>query len=212
MRTLIYLLIISLFTTTVSANSGRANAFDYYVLALSWSPNWCALEGDARRSPQCNNLRDHGWTLHGLWPQFHRGWPTYCQTKQRNPPRDLTESMSDIMGTSGLAWYQWKKHGRCSGLSANSYFDLARRAYNNVTRPESFRQLVTTVKLPASIVEQAFLQANPAIESNMLTVTCRNGHIQEVRICLSKELSPIHCGTDTIRDCTLRDALFNPIR
>jgi len=46
----------------------------------------------------------------------------------------------------------------------------------------------------------------------MLTVTCREGYIQEVRVCLSKELTPVPCGADTIRDCTLKDALFDPVR
>jgi ribonuclease T2 len=37
-----------------------AGDFDYYVLALSWSPNWCALEGDSRNSPQCDDDADFG--------------------------------------------------------------------------------------------------------------------------------------------------------
>jgi len=45
-----------------------AGEFDYYVMSLSWSPNWCALEGDARGSPQCDDSADFGWVLHGLWP------------------------------------------------------------------------------------------------------------------------------------------------
>ena len=30
------------------AEGEPSGEFDYYVLALSWSPNWCAREGDAR--------------------------------------------------------------------------------------------------------------------------------------------------------------------
>lgn len=51
------------------ADGERAGDFDYYVLSLSWSPTWCALEGDERGSPQCDADRDLGWVLHGLWPQ-----------------------------------------------------------------------------------------------------------------------------------------------
>src|SRR5262245_15075199 len=32
--------------------------FDYYVLALSWSPTFCADVGDARDDPQCRPRRD----------------------------------------------------------------------------------------------------------------------------------------------------------
>lgn len=29
-----------------------AGRFDYYVLALSWSPSWCAAEGDSSDAEQ----------------------------------------------------------------------------------------------------------------------------------------------------------------
>ncbi|MEY8829250.1 ribonuclease T [Sedimentitalea sp. XS_ASV28] len=211
MRILLSLL-IALWTLPAAAGGDRTGAFDYYVLSLSWSPNWCALTGDAQRSEQCDARSDHGWILHGLWPQFHRGYPSYCQTAERPPSRRMTAAMADIMGTSGLAWYQWKKHGTCTGLSAEQYYDLSRRAYALVNRPEVFRKLDKTVKLPASVVEEAFLQANPDWTADMLTITCRDGHIQEARLCLSRDLRPVPCGQDVIRDCQARSAVFIPVR
>lgn len=190
----------------------RAGAFDYWVMALSWSPSWCALEGDARGSPQCDRAADFGWTLHGLWPQYRRGWPAFCPTTARQPSRALTRSMADIMGTSGLAWYQWKKHGTCSGLSAPDYYALARRAYDGVRRPPVFRKLKNPVRLPARVVEQAFLEANPELSPDMITITCKKGRIEEVRICLSRSLEAIPCGADVALDCGLEDALFDPVR
>lgn len=207
-------LIALLFGATMAhADGEQAGDFDYYVMSLSWSPTWCALEGDARNSPQCDADADFGWVLHGLWPQYaDGGWPAYCRTIERDPPRGLTEGMADIMGTSGLAWYQWKKHGRCAGLSAEAYYHIARKAFDAVTRPAVFRKLDRAVKLPASVVEQAFLQDNPTLSPDMVTVTCKADRIQEVRICLSKDLDPVTCGADVVRDCTLDDALFDPIR
>jgi ribonuclease T2 len=200
--------------TAVSAHAGddKAGTFDYYVLSLSWSPNWCALTGDAQGSDQCEQRHDHGWILHGLWPQFHRGFPSYCQTAERAPSRGMTTDMADIMGTPGLAWHQWKKHGACSGLSAADYFALSRLAYGQVTRPTVFRKLDKTVKLPASVIEDAFLKANPDWEPDMLTITCNDGHIQEARLCLSRDLTPVPCGQDVVRDCRMKDALFTPVR
>lgn len=192
------------------ADGEPAGQFDYYVMSLSWSPNWCRMEGDARNSEQCD--ADFGWVLHGLWPQYHRGWPAYCPTTERQPSRQQTAEMADIMGTSGLAWHQWKKHGVCSGLSASAYYALSREAYGTVTRPEVFRKLDKPVKLPASVVEEAFLKANPGLEKDMVTVTCRDAYIQEVRICLSRDLTPVPCGRDVVKDCSMKDALFEPIR
>jgi len=194
------------------AQPAWAEDFDYYVLSLSWSPTWCAIEDDARNSPQCDAALDHGWVLHGLWPQYHRGWPEHCQSAERPPSRSMTNEMADIMGTSGLAWYQWKKHGTCTGLSAPAYYALSREAYGRVVRPEVFRKLKDPVRLPASVVEQAFLKANPELEPDMITITCRDGRIQEARVCLSRSLDPVPCGQDVVRDCRMTNALCDPGR
>ena len=190
----------------------KAGEFDYFVLSLSWSPNWCAYEGDARDSDQCDARHDHGWIMHGLWPQFHRGFPSYCRTSERAPSRGMTADMADIMGTSGLAWHQWNKHGVCTGLSASAYYALSREAYASVVRPPVFRKLDREVKLPAAVVEEAFLKANPEMEPDGITITCRDGFIQEARICLSRDLNPVPCGQDVVRDCRAQDAKFTPVR
>ncbi|WP_299778955.1 ribonuclease T2 [uncultured Roseobacter sp.] len=209
MRTaLIWLLMAS----PLAAQEHRAGVFDYYVLSLSWSPTWCALEGDARGSDQCASRHDHGWILHGLWPQYEHGYPEYCRTGERAPSRRMTREMADVMGTSGLAWHQWKKHGTCSGLSAPDYYALSRAAYARVIRPEVFRKLDKPVRLPASVVEEAFLQSNPDLEAKGITITCKAGHIQEARICLTRDLSPRRCGADVLLDCSSPSALFTPIR
>ncbi|WP_420862320.1 ribonuclease T2 family protein [Algirhabdus cladophorae] len=194
------------------ADGEKSGVFDYYVLALSWTPNWCALEGDARDSPQCDAGKGYGWTLHGLWPQYHQGWPSYCRTSERFPSRSQTNAMTDIMGSSGLAFHQWKKHGVCSGLSSTDYYALSRDAYASVNRPAVFRKLDRAVELPAKVVEEAFLKANPDWEPDTVTITCKAGRIQEARICLSTDLNPVPCGRDVIRDCTMKDAEFNPMR
>ncbi|MGR3271412.1 ribonuclease T [Thalassococcus profundi] len=201
-----------LWSAPARADGEQAGVFDYYVLSLSWSPTWCALEGDARGSSQCDAEADFGWVLHGLWPQYHRGWPSYCRTTEAPPSRAMTRDMADVMGTPGLAWYQWKKHGVCAGLPPRDYYALARRAFEQVVKPPVFRKLDKPVNLPARLIEEAFLKENPGLEPDMLTVTCKAGRIQEARICLSRALDPVPCGRDVIRDCTLQDALFDPIR
>ncbi len=205
-------LVFASFTSFAQADGERAGEFDYYVLSLSWSPNWCVLEGDARNSPQCERGAGFGWILHGLWPQYERGWPGYCPTNHRNPTRTDTAEMADVMGTAGLAWHQWNKHGRCSGLSSDDYYALSREAYGRVTRPSVFRRLDNAVRLPASVVEEAFLKENPGLEPDMLSVTCRNNMIQEVRVCLTPGLEPRVCGADVIRDCQADRALFESLR
>ncbi|MEM0991258.1 MAG: ribonuclease T2 [Pseudomonadota bacterium] len=190
----------------------RAGDFTHYVLALSWNASWCRAEGDARDAPQCDTRHDYGWVLHGLWPQAERGWPEYCTTPQRDPPRSLTNAQSDIFGSRGLAWHQWKKHGRCSALSARDYFGLSRDAYAMIQRPDLLRRLKDPVEVSPQVIEQAFLEANPGLRANQLAVTCRDGLIREVRICLSKALVPRACTLAVERGCRAEAATFPPMR
>lgn len=212
MRILLAVLLATVLAHPGHSQDGRPGVFDYYVLSLSWSPNWCLREGDARRSEQCAADSGHGWILHGLWPQYDRGYPSFCQTAERPPSRGMTAAMADIMGTAGLAWHQWKKHGTCSGLSARGYYALSRDAYARINRPEILRQLKRQVELPASVIEEAFLKANPDLRADGITITCTSNQIQEARICLSKSLDPVRCGPDVIRDCRLDRAVFAPLR
>lgn len=190
----------------------QAGEFDLYVLALSWTPTWCAIEGDARNAAQCEEGAGYGLTLHGLWPQYEAGWPSYCSTSARGPNDRMTAQMVDIMGSSGLAWHQWRKHGVCSGLSADEYFALSRLAYEAVVMPEVLTALDRPVRLPAQVVEEALREANPNLADGGVVTTCRDGRVQELRVCLTRDLIPRNCPADMGRDCSLREALFDPIR
>src|SRR5258705_13549201 len=78
----------------------QAGVFDYYVLALSWSPSYCADLAERRYDPQCrlDGDRRYAFVLHGLWPQYERGWPQYCPSPDRGyVPRGGANRMLDIM-------------------------------------------------------------------------------------------------------------------
>lgn len=202
-----------LWTGAARAEGGRAAGdFDYYVLALSWSPAWCSRVGDARVDPQCDAGRGLSFVLHGLWPQYEAGWPSYCRTSERDPSRRLTAAQADIMGGTGPAFHQWKKHGRCSGLSAEGYFQTAREAFLSIRVPDLFSRVREPMAVPARVIEEAFLEANPGLSADEITITCRDGLIQEARICLTRDLQPRACAPDAARDCRLRDAVLEPLR
>jgi ribonuclease T2 len=204
--------LMALAPVAAGADGERAGDFDYYVMALSWSPNWCSLTGDGRGDPQCDAGRGLTFTLHGLWPQYESGYPSDCRSGARDPSRGQTGAMADIMGGAGLAFHEWKKHGRCAGLAAQDYFALARRAYDSIAIPQVFIDLDQEVALPASVVEDAFLEANPGLARDQITITCDQGMIQEARICLTKDLTLRRCGDDVIRDCQMQDAAMEAVR
>ena len=212
MRQILLALAALSWAAAARAEGEKAGDFDYYILALSWSSAWCALEGDARDDPQCDAGRGLTFVLHGLWPQDEVGWPSYCRTGERDPSRGETAAMADIMGGAGLAFYEWKKHGRCSGLSSTAYFATARRAYDSIRIPAVFSQVVKPLQIPAQVVEDAFIEANPGLSRDQITIGCKDGLIDEVRLCLTPDLSLRQCGADVIRDCRLADAVLEPVR
>lgn len=190
----------------------QAGDFDYYVLSLSWNAAWCEAEGVGRNAGQCDPGQGIGFTVHGLWPQYRSGWPEFCTTAMRYPSRAETAAMADIMGSPGLAWYQWKKHGRCSGLDPAKYFELTREAWEAVRRPQVLRQVRTPMRVTPAAIEQAFIEANPRLTPGGVTVTCKDRVIREVRICLSKGLVPRACSGKAARDCAISSPLFTPMR
>lgn len=205
-------LLALIFMAGLARAEDRAGDFDYYVLALSWHPTWCAIEGDGRGAPECADGSARAFTLHGLWPQYRHGWPEFCRSAARDPSRADTGGMADIMGSAGLAWYQWRKHGRCSGLDGRAYLSQARAAFQSIRIPPVLAGLTRDVRLPARVVEAAFIEANSGLAPDMITVTCREGRIHEARICLTRDLTPRVCAPDARRDCTLGAALMDGVR
>lgn len=178
-----------------------AGRFDYYVLALSWSPTWCSSIGEPRAADQCATGKRLDFVVHGLWPQYERGWPQNCVSNERDPSRRESQRMADVMGSGGLAWHQWQKHGRCAGLSAAGYYAATRDAAERIAIPGVFADLRRDITLPPSVIEDAFIAANPGLGRDGITIICRAGNLQEVRICLTPDLQLRDCAPDTRRDC-----------
>ena len=211
MRLVFLLLCLVLLAGVARADGEPAGAFDYYVLSLSWAPNWCATTGDSRGDAECDK---HGltFTLHGLWPQFDTGgYPSNCRSSARDPSKSDTAAMEDIMGSAGLAWHEWKAHGRCSGLSSDDYLAAMRKAYGSVTIPPLFSKVTHPLSVAPKAIEDAFLESNPDLKPTGIAVTCEGSMIAEVRICLAKDLSPIPCGAD-VRACPLPAAELDAVR
>lgn len=183
----------------------------YLLLAVSWTPSWCAAEGDARGDDRCERGAGLGWLVHGLWPQNDDGsWPEFCDTPHAPPSRNLTRSMEDVMGSAGLAAYQWRKHGSCSGLSPDAYFRATRAAFDALRLPPLVGQ---GGRVQPSQVLSALRRDNPAIGPDMATMTCQAGMLREVRVCFSHDLKPVRCDDLVLnRECRSNTTQLPAIR
>lgn len=172
--------------------------FDFYVLALSWSPGFCEISG--RRSRQCDGGNDLGFVVHGLWPQMEQGYPSFCEPSGRFVPMATLTEAKGLFPEDNLALYQWRKHGSCSGESPGAYFRTVQRARDRVAVPESFKVLRDRSQVLPSEIEQAFISVNPGLRPNMISVSCGRRILREVRICLDKDLRNFRQCPEVDRD------------
>lgn len=191
--------------------SGGANAqsqsgkFDFYVLALSWSPSFCALEGREKGREQCDGPAK-GFVLHGLWPQHDRGFPSSCDHSFRNAPNSVIQQIRGLYPEDGLARHQWRKHGTCSGQTPAAYFAEVKRAVEKVKIPDSFNEAHEGGRVNPRDIERKFIEANQGLRPGMLATTCVRGMLQEVRVCLSRDLRGFVACPDVARSsCRAQD-------
>src|SRR5262249_3258791 len=99
----------------------KPTEFSYYVLVLSYAPDFCAQPQGQKDPRECGTGRHVGFVVHGLWPQGEstRG-PENCGPA-RPVPQAVVQSMLKYIPTESLIQHEWAAHGTCSGLSATDY-------------------------------------------------------------------------------------------
>jgi ribonuclease T2 len=216
-RFLISLALVVASAGLASAQDRRQNAsgqFDFYVLALSWSPSFCeaAAERGNRGRSQVQCERPYSFVVHGLWPQYERGFPEYCQRPSPRLNRNIMTSMLDLMPAPGLIFNEWDKHGTCSGLGARAYFESVRKARAAVKIPEEFLQLSEQKTIAPADLEAAFIKVNPGLSSSAISVICTSRRLSEVRVCLSKDMQFRACEEIDRRACRRDEVVMPPVR
>jgi ribonuclease T2 len=178
--------------------TGTPGQFDYYVLTLSWSPSYCLSHQQDRA--QCGG-RGYGFVLHGLWPQYDAGnWLEFCGSNVTLPP-EAVQIGNSLFPNPKLMEHEWQRHGTCSGLDAVSYFRTADKALAAVRVPTEFEAPHSSQSMTGAQIASAFRKANPAIPADGLIVACGRGELNEVRVCLTRDLAPRSCGQRARNSC-----------
>ena len=202
-----------------AAQDRRQNApgeFDFYVLSLSWSPSFCEAASERGNTGkntriQCGG-RPYSFVVHGLWPQYERGFPNYCQRPAPRLDRRVMGAMLDLMPAPGLIYNEWDKHGTCSGLGARAYFETIRKARAAVKIPAEYLALSAAKTVAPATIEDAFIKANPGLSNAAIAVTCDSRRLSEVRICLNKDLQFRACDEIDRRACRRKEVVMPPVR
>jgi ribonuclease T2 len=186
--------------------------FDYYILSLSWSPSFCDAAGArAAGQPECGT-RPYSFVVHGLWPQYEKGFPEYCQVPAPRLDRNVISSMIDLMPAPRLIFREWDRHGTCSGLSARAYFDTVRKARAVVKIPPEFLEVNAELTVTPDEVQEAFTKANPGLNRTALAVGCDNKRLREIRICMTRDLAFRDCSEADRRTCRRDKLVMPPLR
>jgi ribonuclease T2 len=196
-----------------------AGVFDYYALVLSWSPSYCADRQRPGDELQCDRRdgRRYAFVLHGLWPQYERGYPEYCATRDRPfVPQDVINHMLDIMPSPRLVIHEYRRHGTCSALGAAEYFELSRNLFTKLKIPAPYVDPVRPLFVAPSELAHEFVAANPSLKPEMIAIECRGpgNRLRAVRICYTREGDFRACGAneDQRRLCAAGKMYVPPVR
>jgi ribonuclease T2 len=183
--------------------SSQPGVFDFYVFTLSWSPEFCHSHPG---KPECQS-GNLGFTIHGLWPEFVNGYPENCSTEA-----GLSDpsTVADIMPDPTLVAHEWSTHGTCSGLDPDHYFKLIRQAYASVRIPQRYTAPTQNFSLTPAEIKQDFLQSNPSLKLEDITVSCGNNYLTGLSVCMTKTLDPTAC--QGVNDCRANSVKIPPVK
>jgi ribonuclease T2 len=184
------LLLASLYTP---AQANQQRPFDYYLMSLSWSPQFCSTH---QQDPQCS--RHYGVVLHGLWPQYTKGYPQSC-TKEPIPAALIHSDFADLYPSEKLALHEWDKHGTCSGLAPRDYLLLSQKLKQSVATPKTLQDLAKPLRVTKAQLNELIRTANPSLSDAAIAFSCAGSgrFLQEIYVCFNKQgTAATACGTD----------------
>lgn len=165
----------------------KKNKLDYYVLALSWSPEYCKTH--KQMGMQCKRQPQHAYrfVLHGLWPSVDK---TCTQEKLSET---VIDSTLPFIPSKKLIEHEWKKHGRCSGYNPKQFFDLSIHAFEKIKIPRFFNGVDASTTQTVNAIKKSFIQDNPNLNEDSIRVVNIKKEFSELRVCLDKSFQAIHC-------------------
>lgn len=167
-------------------NKGAPGKFDFYVLDMPWGPEFCGIKDvskDCKPQP--------GFVLHGLWPQFNNDtWPVFCSNERG--PEDFRSNL-DITPDLQLLQHEWEKHGTCSAVGPQRFFEMEHKAFRTVRVPNEFRHVTADEFFTPEWILASFALENASFPPGSFSVSCKDDKLTAVEACFSKDLQPVSC-------------------
>jgi ribonuclease T2 len=163
---------------------------DGYLLMLSWSPEYCSQNQQARFQCQLNHFN---WVAHGLWPQNTqaknvREQPRFCQTTDVDASiiKQNLCTLPDIK----LVQAQWQKHGSCAFKTPQDYFAMLQKLWLSIEKP----QLESGQKINVGNIKAMLLAKNKQLTSQSIFIKTKGDYLSEVGICYDLNFKTQSCA------------------
>ena len=169
--------------------------FDYFVLSLSWAPDYCSANGN-QDGQECATGKNLGFVLHGLWPQNTQGYPSNCSNEKLS--NAVKAQFAELYPNNSLIEHEWEKHGTCTGLDPQQYFTLTRQISQSVSIPTDLKSPPVSFRSTQAKLADAFTAANPNLKSDSLAVYCSNSgrDLSELYICFGRDGKATSCSAE----------------
>ncbi|KAM0829766.1 hypothetical protein ACQ4PT_066661 [Festuca glaucescens] len=219
-----FLCLAVLLATATAGRKRRMAGFDYYVLALQWPGSVCRQTNHCCSSNGCCRSSPLNWfTIHGLWPQYsYGGWPSCCRPTtpfnmnkiamlrpilEKYWPSLYCGDSSTCFGGRGPFWVHERHMERVltpkyrtstttspphSTSTANTMsppnagFTLQKALRKAHIYPRNGRKYEVGHIIAA--IDHAF--------GRLPHIVCKNGSVQELRLCFHKDYQPRDCGSE----------------
>ena len=171
--------------------------FDYWVMALSWSPDYCATN-DYEDEQQCSIGKQLDFVLRGLWPQYDKGYPSFCSNEELS--YELKVDYAGLYPNDNLFDHEWEKHGTCTGLTPQDYLEWSETLKETLVIPAVFGSLLEPFRSDAESLSAEFIAVNPEFTEDSFAAYCSGSgrFLKEIFVCYEKNGQPTDCSPEAL--------------
>lgn len=206
--------------------SNQRELFDFYVLSMSWQPEFCYKhrhDGFSGCEKPLDIFRIN-LTIHGMWPQFQDGsWPSSCSNEKFDPEvvYDIGEqrfekfwpnvkSSKNSRDHMSFWEHEWVKHGTCSGLTQKEYFETT---LNHFLDTPSLVHENYGGSVMKSDLEYSYKAQLGDGKGDVILVCSAGRFLSEVRVCIAKKedgtgSEHIECIPEVVEEGNCGDEIF----
>ena len=199
-------------------------SWDYLLFVQVWPGSW--LDGlDGVDQDRTNTFNNTYFTIHGLWPEyFNSTWPEFCNkdkfnlTAIQNITSDLKIFWTNFHNPLTLWTHEFQKHASCakSDPLLNSEYKYFLTGLELRNQMNLYTMLNNSNIVPSNTAKYTTNQIQKAVYlgiNHTAVIVCdKNNILNEIRVCLNKNLELFDCPISEIKEqCQEEYIIYNQV-